>query len=229
MPRTNSELAKVTAAEFVPGTRKIEIMREAVQRCHGCDLYKFATQAVFGEGPRHAPLMMIGEQPGNEEDLKGHPFIGPAGKLLDTALGQAQIPRSEVYVTNAVKHFKFEERGKRRIHKKPSGAEVDACRPWLEAEIAAVKPKIVVCLGASAAQSMLGRAFRLTAHRGQFFEHPWVAHVSATIHPSAILRARDSTERHREFQLFVEDLAGVRELLKSLSTKIDAQPRQGGI
>ncbi|MBV8845886.1 MAG: UdgX family uracil-DNA binding protein [Bryobacterales bacterium] len=206
-----------TAAVFLPATHTLNAMQKAVQGCRGCDLYKFATQAVFGEGPNHAPLMMVGEQPGNEEDFQGHPFVGPAGKLLNTALEEAGIPRSEVYVTNAVKHFKFEERGKRRIHKKPSAVEVSACQPWLEAEISAVKPHVVVCLGATAAQSLMGRKFRLTQHRGEFFDHPWGPRVSATIHPSAVLRAPDSEERHREFQHFVEDLRGVRDVLKTLA------------
>jgi DNA polymerase len=156
---------------------------------------------------------MIGEQPGNDEDLRGRPFVGPAGKLLDRALGEAGILRSQVYVTNAVKHFKFEERGKRRIHKKPSGSEVKACWPWLEAELVAIKPKIAVCLGATATLAMMGPAFRLTKERGRFFDHPSGAKVTATVHPSAILRAPDAAERDAQYRDFVADLRRVGERL----------------
>ncbi len=190
-------------------------LRESVQACHGCDLYRFATQAVLGEGPAPARVMMIGEQPGNDEDLKGHPFVGPAGGILNRALADAEINRAEVYVSNAVKHFKFEERGKRRIHKKPSTAEVRACRPWLEAEVALVKPEIIVCLGATAAQSVFGPAYRLTKERGNFLNHPWAPHVTSTIHPSAILRAPDSEQRHEAYLKFVADLKKVRALLQA--------------
>ena len=162
---------------------------------------------------------MIGEQPGNEEDLQGHPFVGPAGKLLDRALDEAGVRRSEVYVTNAVKHFKFEERGKRRLHKKPLASEVNACRPWLEAELAVVKPRIVVCLGATAAQAMLGSAFRMTKERGKFFEHSSGASVTATVHPSAILRAPDEEQRHAQYRDFVTDLRNIREHLTILGRK----------
>src|SRR5206468_4307964 len=151
--------------------------------------YRNATQAVFGEGSTSARIVFVGEQPGNEEDKQGHPFVGPAGRILDRALEDAGIKRDEVYVTNAVKHFRFEERGKRRIHKKPSAAEVDACEPWLEAEVELLKPEIIVCLGATAAQSLLGSKFRLTQERGKPLEHDWARHVVATVHPSAVLRA----------------------------------------
>jgi DNA polymerase len=161
--------------------------------------------------------MLIGEQPGNEEDIQGHPFVGPAGKLLDRALADAGIDRGDVYITNAVKHFKFEERGKRRIHKKPTMAEVKACRPWLEAEIAVTEPEVIVCLGATAAQSLLGPAYRLTKERGKFVEHPWARFVTSTVHPSAILRAPDDRQRHQEYQRFVNDLKKVQKLLSEPS------------
>src|SRR5215471_7218374 len=211
MPRSKLHDASV----YLPPDRSLDSLREAAQECRGCDLFRAATQAVFGEGPAQSRVLLIGEQPGSEEDLKGHPFVGPAGRLLDTALEEAGVPRSEVYITNAVKHFKFEERGKRRIHKKPSAAEVKACQPWLEAEIEAIKPKIVVCLGATAAQSILGRDFRLTQSHGQFFEHPWTKFVTATLHPSAILRAAESEDRHRQYRQLVEDLRVVAEKLKA--------------
>jgi len=202
------------AESWVPDHPTLPKLRVAVQSCRGCDLYRHATQAVFGEGPPRAPMFMIGEQPGNEEDLQGHPFVGPAGKLLDRALEESGIPRSEVYVTNAVKHFKFEERGKRRIHKKPGAGEIKACRPWLEAEIRLIRPKVILCLGATASQAVLGRDFRLTEHRGEPIAHAWASSVVATIHPSAILRMPDARERHAEFARFVHELAGVKKLLQ---------------
>jgi uracil-DNA glycosylase len=157
--------------------------------------------------------MIVGEQPGDREDLAGRPFVGPAGALLDRALADAGIERSDVYVTNAVKHFKFEERGKRRIHKKPSSGETAACRPWLEAELAIVQPELVVCLGATAARSVIGPKHRLLGQRGHFFPHPWAEAVTATVHPSAILRAPDPERRHQDYQAFVKDLIAVREKL----------------
>jgi len=202
-----------TAAEFMPQHPTLRALREEVQRCRGCDLYRYASQAVFGEGPRSARIVLVGEQPGDEEDRQGHPFVGPAGKLLNRALEEAGIQRSEVYVTNAVKHFKFEERGKRRIHKKPRVSEVKACHPWLEAEISLLKPEVIVCLGATAAQALLGPKFRLTKERGKFVTHPWGPHVTATIHPSAVLRAPDAEQRHEEYRKFVDDLKGVRNAL----------------
>jgi uracil-DNA glycosylase family protein len=201
------------AAAYLPARRTLPLLRAAVQTCKGCDLYLNATRAVFGEGPRTARLAFVGEQPGNEEDIQGHPFVGPAGGILDRALTDASIERAEVYVTNAVKHFKFEERGKRRLHQKPRLGEVRACQPWLEAEMELVKPRVIVCLGATAAQALLGSKFRLTKERGIPFQHPWAPHVVATIHPSAILRAPDSTQRHAEYSRFVEDLKGARRLL----------------
>lgn len=203
----------MSAALFIPPRKTLPALRKAVQDCRGCDLYRNATQAVFGEGPARSPVLMIGEQPGNEEDRLGHPFVGPAGKLLDRALDDAGIPRSEVYVTNTVKHFKFEQRGKRRLHKKPNVAEVNACRPWLEAELAAIKPRILVCLGATAGQAIMGPAFRLTKERGKFFEHWGGACITATVHPSAILRAPDGKQRRLQYRDFVADLRSVREHL----------------
>lgn len=201
------------AASFLPEKRTLPALRDAVQSCRGCDLYRHATQAVFGEGPKKARLVFIGEQPGNEEDIQGHPFVGPAGVLLDRALGDASIDRAETYVTNVVKHFKFEGRGKRRIHQKPRIGEIKACEPWLEAEIELIRPEVIVCLGATAAQTLLGAKFRLTKSRGVPLEHPWAPHVVATIHPSAILRAPDAVQRHEEYSRFVADLKGARLLL----------------
>jgi uracil-DNA glycosylase len=206
----------VTAAMFLPDQRTLPKLREAVQGCRGCDLYRNATQAVFGEGPRgtrHAEVMFVGEQPGDKEDLAGRPFVGPAGKLLDRALEEAGIDRTDTYVTNAVKHFKWQARGKRRIHQKPSWSETVACRPWLEAEIEAVTPRVVVCLGATAAQSLLGRDFRVTQHRGEVLDSDLAEHVTATIHPSAILRQQDDASRQTEFEAFVDDLRVVAGLL----------------
>ena len=186
--------------------RSLSAVRVAAARCHNCELWKHATQTVFGEGPSRAQLMLVGEQPGNDEDLKGHPFVGPAGQLLDRALVEAGIDRRTVYVTNVVKHFKWEERGKRRIHKKPRQSEIDACRPWIDDELALVKPKALVCLGSTAAQALLGRQFRVTAQRGTLVPSPLAPAVVATVHPSSILRERDDTARHEAFAHFVADL-----------------------
>ena len=212
MTRTES----TGAAEYIPEHPTPRVLREAVQKCRGCDLYAHATQAVFGEGPNAAQIVFIGEQPGDEEDRQGQPFVGPSGKLLDRALAEAGIDRSLVYVTNAVKHFKFEERGKRRLHKKPSGLEIRACRPWLEAEINLIQPQIIVCLGATAAQSIFGASYRLTKERGQFVRNSWAPHVTSTVHPSAILRAPDEAQRHLEYERFVADLKKVHRLWKGL-------------
>jgi uracil-DNA glycosylase len=201
---------------YIPEHPTSRSLREAVQHCRGCDLYLHATQAVFGEGPKSADIVFIGEQPGDEEDRQGHPFVGPSGKLLDRALVDAGIDRSLVYVTNTVKHFKFEERGKRRLHKKPNGMEIRACRPWLAAEINLIQPQIVVCLGATAAQSIFGSTYRLTKERGQFVRNSWAPHVTSTVHPSAILRAPDEEQRHLEYERFVADLKKVHRLWKSL-------------
>jgi DNA polymerase len=200
------------AASFIPDSASMPVLKDAVNRCEGCDLYRYATQGVFGEGVVPARIVLIGEQPGNDEDLQGRPFIGPSGKLLNRALVDAGIERSEVYVTNAVKHFKFEERGKRRIHKKPGSAEVKACRPWLDIELAIVKPRLVVCLGATAAQAMLGNSFRLTQQRGVAIPGSDRSTIVATIHPSAILRLADQSERRQEYARFVEDLKVGRQL-----------------
>jgi uracil-DNA glycosylase family protein len=190
----------------IPRNGSLTALRNASRNCKACDLWRNATQTVFGEGPPRAKIMMIGEQPGNQEDLEGKPFVGPAGKLLDQALVAAGVDRKQVYVTNAVKHFKWEPRGKRRIHKKPSAKEMDACRTWLEAEIAALQPQTIVCLGATAAQSLLGRDFRVTQHRGEFLDSALAPVVMATVHPSSILRAPDEQTRHDEMQRFIADL-----------------------
>ena len=198
-----------SAADFIPVRKTLPVLQEALQGCRGCELYRHATQAVPGEGRQSALIVFVGEQPGAEEDLQGRPFVGPAGRLFDRALEEAGIDRSAVYITNAVKHFKFEERGKRRIHKKPSSSETAACRPWLEAELAVIRPGILVCLGATAAQSIFGRDYRVTRERGQFRRHDWAPQATSTIHPSAILRA-PSDRRSLEYQRLVEDLRKVR-------------------
>ena len=190
----------------LPIAKSIDDARARAKNCEACDLYKHATQTVFGEGARQPRILFVGEQPGDQEDRQGRPFVGPAGKLLDTALGEAGIHRSTTYVTNAVKHFKWEPRGKRRIHKKPNGAEIAACRPWLETEIALLSPQVVVCLGATAAQTLLGRKFRVTQSRGELLESTLAPHIMATVHPSSILRAPDDESRHREMAQFVADL-----------------------
>jgi len=197
------------AAELIPDRPTLNKVRAAAKNCRACDLWRRATQTVFGEGAAKAPVMFVGEQPGNEEDLSGHPFVGPAGKLLDRALADAGVDRSTVYLTNVVKHFKWEPRGKRRIHKKPRASEIAACRPWLDIEIALVKPRAIVCLGATAAQALLGRQFKVTAHRGEFVLSPLAPLVLATVHPSSILRAPDEEARHREMKRFTDDLRAV--------------------
>ena len=191
-------------------------LRQVAASCKACDLWKAATQTVFGEGRADATIMLVGEQPGDLEDRAGRPFVGPAGKLLDQALVEAGIDRSDVYVTNVVKHFKWSpaERGKKRIHKKPRDSEIQACRPWLDAELAVVKPKILVCLGATAAQSLLGKDFRVSRQRGQIIESPLAPHVVATVHPSSILRAQDDESRHSQMQAFIQDLKHVARFLK---------------
>src|SRR5438093_736313 len=204
-----------SAAPFVPRTTNLDKLRAAVQKCTGCDLYKNATQAVFGEGPSNGHVMLVGEQPGDQEDRQGKPFVGPAGALLDKALDDAGIPRTQVYVTNAVKHFKWEPRGKRRIHKKPRMSEIKACRPWLDAELRAIKPAIVVCLGATAAQSVLGPQFKLMQHRGEILPSALADRVLATIHPSAVLRAPDSEGRRAAYAMLVADLRTVAKALRS--------------
>jgi uracil-DNA glycosylase family protein len=209
------------AETFIPARPTLASLDRAAQRCTACDLYKKATQAVVGAGARDAAAFFIGEQPGDQEDLAGKPFVGPAGRVLDECLAEAGIPREEAFVTNAVKHFKWEPRGKRRIHAKPTMGEVRACRPWLEAELALVKPQVIVCLGATAAQTMMGPKFKLTQERGRFFETPWAPWLTATIHPSAILRMPDQIKRREAREQFIEDLRLVATRLKAVA----AQPR----
>ena len=201
-----------TAAPLVPDRPSLPKLREAAAGCTACDLYKTGTQTVFGEGARSAEALFVGEQPGDQEDKAGTPFVGPAGRLLDEALEDAGIDRTQVYVTNVVKHFKWVGRGKRRIHQKPNWTEIAACRPWLEAELAVVAPRVLVCLGATAAQALLGRQFRVTKERGRPVESDLAEHVLATIHPSAILR--DPETREQEYAAFVEDLKTVARLLQ---------------
>jgi DNA polymerase len=200
--------------ELIPERPTLKTVRDAARDCRACDLYKRGTQTVFGEGPRRAEVMLVGEQPGDAEDIAGHPFVGPAGKLLDRALADAGIDRARVYVTNVVKHFKWEPRGKRRIHAKPNSAEITACRPWLETEIALVKPRILVCLGATAAQALLGRMFKVSQQRGRFVPSALAPLVTATVHPSSILRAPDEEARHMEMKRFIADLKKVAEKLE---------------
>jgi uracil-DNA glycosylase len=206
------------AAAFIPAHPTLPALARAAQACTGCDLYKKATQAVLGEGPPGARAFFIGEQPGDQEDLAGRPFVGPAGQVFDEALAAARIPRAEVYVTNAVKHFKWEPRGKRRIHQKPTLGEVKACRPWLEAELALVQPEVIVCLGATAAQSLLGSQFRITRDRGRFFDSPW-GPITATLHPSAILRMPELDQRREARAQLVEDLKRVAERLRAAGAR----------
>jgi len=202
-----------SAAGLVPQHGNLTELRKAAAGCKACDLWKRGTQTVFGEGAKNARLMFVGEQPGNDEDLAGKPFVGRAGKLLDAALQEAGIDRRTVYVTNVVKHFKWEPRGKRRIHAKPNSIEISACLPWLNAELAVVKPDVLVCLGATAAQALLGKQFRVTQHRGEFIESPLAPHVMATVHPSSILRAPDDETRQAEKRRFVDDLKKVAKVI----------------
>jgi uracil-DNA glycosylase len=193
----------------LPEHPTLEGVRAVAAGCKACDLYKRGTQTVFGEGPRRAEIMLVGEQPGDAEDLAGHPFVGPAGKLLDRALAEAGIDRNVVYVTNVVKHFKWEPRGKRRIHAKPNAGEISACRPWLETEIALLRPRVLICLGATAAQALLGKTFRVSKQRGEFVQSSLAPLVTATVHPSSILRAPDDEARRAEMGQFVADLKRV--------------------
>lgn len=196
-------------SELLPARPTLRTVRQVAAGCKACDLYKRGTQTVFGEGPSKAAVMFVGEQPGDTEDVAGHPFVGPAGKLLDKALIEAGIDRTLVYVTNVVKHFKWEPRGKRRIHAKPNAAEISACRPWLETEIALVKPRVIVLLGATAAQALLGKSFKVSRQRGEFVESPLAPLVTATVHPSSILRAPDDDTRRQELERFIGDLRRV--------------------
>jgi uracil-DNA glycosylase len=204
-----------SAADFLPERTSLRAMREAVQECRGCELYRDATQAIFGEGPAAARIVLVGEQPGDKEDLAGRPFVGPAGSILDRAIDDAGLSRGDVYITNVVKHFRFVLRGKRRIHKKPDMEQIRACTPWLEAELARVGPEALVLLGATASQAFLGRSFRVTQQRGTFVESPLAPLVTATIHPSSILRADTEEDRRVAFEGFVRDLAMVERALKA--------------
>jgi DNA polymerase len=208
-------VALESAGPLVPPRPTLPRLREAAAGCKACDLWERGTQTVFGAGARIARAMFVGEQPGNDEDLAGQPFVGPAGRLLDKAMAEAGIDRGQAYVTNVVKHFKWEPRGKRRIHAKPNAQEIRACRPWLEAEIAVVKPDVIVCLGATAAQSLLGAAFRVSQRRGEVVPSPLAAKVIATVHPSSILRAPDDETRRLETRRFVDDLKKVAAVLGS--------------
>jgi uracil-DNA glycosylase len=202
-----------SAADLVPSKPTLAKLRDAAAGCRACPLWENATQTVFGAGSARSVAMFVGEQPGDREDREGAPFVGPAGRLLDEGLALAGIDRRAAYVTNAVKHFKWEPRGTRRIHAKPSWSELAVCRPWLEAELAVVRPRVLVCLGATAAQSLLGRQFRVTKERGAWVDSDLAEHVTATIHPSAILRQRDDQSRHAEMEAFVNDLKLVASML----------------
>ena len=218
-----SDVAKKTnktefgsAAALIPAKSTLPQLRTIAAGCRACDLWKKGTQTVFGEGPSSARVMFVGEQPGDREDIEGKPFVGPAGRILDEALVKAGISRADVYVTNVVKHFRWEaaSRGKRRIHKKPRASEINACRPWLDAELAHVQPRVLVCLGATAAQSLLGREFSVSRDRGEFVKSPLAPHVMATVHPSSILRSPDSQTRKTEMLLFIKDLKKIVPLLR---------------
>ena len=210
MTKMKKSAAKKSAEEWhpapVPETGSLTTLREAALRCTACPLYKNATQTVFGEGPKRAAIMLLGEQPGDQEDLSGKPFIGPAGQILNRALEEAGVDRNSVYVTNTVKHFKWEPRGKRRIHQKPSSRDIAACRPWLEAELRVVRPNVLVCLGSTGAQALFGSSFRVTRERGKLLESELARRVVATVHPSSLLRQPDKESRAREYARFVQDL-----------------------
>jgi uracil-DNA glycosylase len=203
MPAKSDEYARPA---MPPDSSSLKEVREAASDCTACHLYQRATQTVFGEGPKNAPIMLVGEQPGDYEDVAGRPFVGPAGKIMDRALEEAGIDRKKVYVTNAVKHFKWEPRGKRRIHQKPNSREIAACRPWLEAELRLVKPKLLVCLGSTAGQTIFGPSFRVTRERGKVLSSKLAPKVVATVHPSSLLRQPDEESRAREYKNFVADL-----------------------
>jgi uracil-DNA glycosylase len=206
-----------SAADFLPRKRTLESLRAATRSCKGCDLYKNATQTVFGEGPKDATVMLVGEQPGDMEDRQGHPFVGPAGRLLDKALADARIPRDEVYITNAVKHFRWIQRGKRRLHQKPAIRQVIACKPWLDAEIQAIHPKVVVCLGATAAQSMAVRIVKITQERGKFLDSASGVSIFITIHPSSIYRLQEREEQEKEYHRFAAEMKLVGRKLRRLA------------
>ncbi|HEY9777651.1 MAG TPA: UdgX family uracil-DNA binding protein [Planktothrix sp.] len=212
---TKQKTAELSAAQFIPENKSLKSLKRAAEACQGCDLYKFAIQTVFGAGNAHAKVVFVGEQPGDGEDKEGLPFVGPAGKLLDKALELAGIRKSEAYFTNAVKHFKFEWQGKRRLHKKPRPIEVHACYPWLDEEIKEIKPDLVVCLGATAAQALLGNKFKVTQRRGEFIESDGAPYMMATVHPSSILRAPDEESRHEQMEAFVSDLKRVASFIRT--------------
>lgn len=207
-------------ADLISPRDDLDELRESIQSCRGCDAFEHATQAVFGEGASRARIMMVGEQPGNREDIEGHPFVGPAGALLSKALEQSGIDRAQVYITNVVKHFNSSRRGKLRIHKKPNAGQITACRPWLDAEIERVQPELIVCLGATAAQALIARDFRVSLQRGRLLASKLVPMIAATVHPSSILRAPDDAARHAEMLRFVADL-------KSISAALRAGGRAG--
>jgi uracil-DNA glycosylase family protein len=219
-PAARKEQGKVvatgSAADFIPPSPTLPKLRDAAMRCRGCHLWTLGTQTVFGEGPKQARVMIVGEQPGDQEDRAGHPFVGPSGKLLDRALGEAGIDRDDVYVTNAVKHFKWErgEKSARRIHKKPNDAEIRACHPWLDEEIRLLEPEVVVCLGATAAQSIMGKSFRVTKERGRAVKSPTGGVVIATVHPSSVLRAPDADARAQAERDFLADIKKVAKHLR---------------
>lgn len=210
MPKNDQD----TAARYIPSRPTIRKLQIAAAGCQACDLWKTGTQTVFGEGEQTSTVMFIGEQPGNSEDLEGRPFVGPAGGLLDKALVEAGIDRSKVYVTNVVKHFKWEPRGKRRIHKKPNAIEIRACRPWLESEIAVVKPRAIICLGSTAAQAVIGPKFKVSIERATFVKSPLAPFVTATVHPSSILRAPSDEARKEETKRFINDLKKIRKAIE---------------
>src|SRR5439155_4713382 len=205
--------------DLIPKRPSLKSLRQAAQRCRACELWEKATQTVFGEGPARAEVMLVGEQPGDREDVEGHPFVGPAGRVLDQGLDEAGIDRSKVYLTNVVKHFNWEPRGKRRIHKKPNAEHVAACRPWLESEIRVVRPKVLVCLGAVAAQAIIARDFRLTRHRGEFVDTDLAPVVTATVHPSSILRAPDGASPRQAMEAFVADLVRVAQFVTETAAR----------
>jgi len=215
-----------TAEPFLPAKISLPALMQAAKGCEGCDLYKYATQTVFGEGPKNARVMFVGEQPGDQEDLAGKPFVGPSGKMLDSILENVGIDRGEVYVTNAVKHFKFEQRGKRRIHSKPSARQVAACKPWLKAEVELVRPDVIVALGATAAQAIFGSSFKVTQQRGKAIrDSTWGSCVMATVHPSSLLRAPDEAARRAAIRAFEDDLRAVKKEMDHLKGRGKRAPQ----
>jgi len=209
--------SETSAEDFFPSRKSIKAFREAAADCKACDLWKRGTQTVFGEGAEHANILLVGEQPGDMEDRQGHPFVGPAGRMLDKALAEARISRDEVYITNAVKHFRWIQRGKRRLHQKPAVRQIMACKPWIESEMESIHPKLLVCLGATAAQSILGRVVPIGQARGKFFNGQRGEAVFITIHPSAIFRQREKSEREEEYRRFVADMRLVERKLRGMA------------